>query len=57
MKGSVFLVVFIFSDLDDVCVQDYTVATDAADDIEVDEGDADEDIAEGGGIDLPDTNR
>jgi len=35
-------------------VQDYTVA---ADDIEVDEGDSDEDITEGGGIDMPDTNR
>lgn len=37
--------------------EDYTVAADVADDVEVDEGDSDEDIAEGGGIDMPDTNR
>jgi hypothetical protein len=29
----------------------------AADEVEVDEGDSDEDIAEGGGIDMPDSNR
>lgn len=38
--------------------QDYTVAaTDAGDDLEDDGGGSDEDIAEGGGIDMPDTNR
>lgn len=37
-----------------MCGQDYTVA---AADGDLDESDSDEDIAEGGGIDLPDTNR
>ncbi|KAG0608839.1 hypothetical protein M758_8G137200 [Ceratodon purpureus] len=38
--------------------EDYTItATDAGDDLEDDGGASDEDIAEGGGIDMPDTNR
>lgn len=38
-------------------LQDDIVAPDDIDDLEEDGGNVDEDIAEGGGIDMPDTNR
>lgn len=37
--------------------QDYTVSNDKVDELESERNQDDEDIAEGGGIDLPDSNR
>ena len=38
-------------------LQDYTVSSDKVDELEGERSQDDEDVAEGGGIDLPDSNR